>query len=330
MGCRYAAARGGNGGEGGGDGGDDADEDDCGSRAVCTYVLHECVSSAHLELQAVGLWFLGKAIHCARKAIDDDDENAKNGLGKDAACEFYVRHALGGLGAPRLAAALGSTALEVRRMALILTCYLLHCSRPVVHRLFGGPSGAVLRSVVEFKARGWHLGDSELMETMQVVEAMIEAKLRSLSGDLEGEEDEDEDEGEDEDEDDDEDEDEKGQEEELLTSRSSQSSPSRRGGPAPVSSPNGPFQPGDVVNVHSLTGPNASHYNDTCGTIISRKRGADDCPNTAGRYLVLLSTDATEKALKPANLEFGTRGYIQVEFQGQEGTQGRASPQGMY
>ena len=92
-----------------------------------------------------------------------------------------------------------------------------------------------------------------------------------------------------------------------MTSRSSQSSPSRRGGPAPVSSPNGPFQPGDVVNVHSLTGPNASHYNDTCGTIISRKRGADDCPNTAGRYLVLLSIDATENAQKPANLEFGER-----------------------
>ena len=86
-----------------------------------------------------------------------------------------------------------------------------------------------------------------------------------------------------------------------MRSRSSQSRPS------PVPSPNGPFQPGDVVNVHSLTGSSASHYNDTCGTIISRSKGADDCPNTAGRYLVLLSIDATEKALKPANLEFADR-----------------------
>lgn len=42
-------------------------DDKEGSKALCTFIRDECLVSAHLELQAVGLHFLSKAVLCAAK-----------------------------------------------------------------------------------------------------------------------------------------------------------------------------------------------------------------------------------------------------------------------
>ena len=140
------------------------------SRQLADFVRTACLESKHLELHAVALHFLQRAIVCpnpnAPEICENDDGNI---LAQDQAAAWYVEYCLGGTGVPVLCEKLQSTGDEVLRMALLLTYWLCMGGSDFVTRYLN-PQGELGLAVARLKSAQ---KAAELAEMVQDIESTL-------------------------------------------------------------------------------------------------------------------------------------------------------------